>query len=170
MPWPMPRPRRSGALRRAQYARSQAKAVGHLLKAFAELHHRGCSNTKLGSALAQALAPAATPEAAPPQPAAVSLAASIAAVAPERPPGVFYPGVQAMSTTLRTERAFSIHAELIHTFKAEFRHATSFIDEFGSFQAYLHASGNPEHARNRAAKLHDVMYIIELSKARDAEG
>ena len=73
VPWP--RPRRSGALRRAQYARSEARAVSHLLKAFSELQHRGCSHTKLGTALMHAL---------------LSPAATAAAAAPLRPPGIFF--------------------------------------------------------------------------------
>ena len=76
VPWP--RPRRSGALRRAQYARSEARAVSHLLKAFSELQHRGCSHTKLGTALMHAL---------------LSPAAAAAAAAPMRPPGIFFANV-----------------------------------------------------------------------------
>ena len=69
----MPRPRRSGAQRRAQLERSQARVIGSLLKAFSALQHRGCCHTRLGTALAQALlCPAASP-----------------ATAPLRPPGIF---------------------------------------------------------------------------------
>ena len=68
-----PRPRRSGAQRRAQLERSQARVIGSLLKAFSALQHRGCCHTRLGTALAQALlCPAASP-----------------ATAPLRPPGIF---------------------------------------------------------------------------------
>ena len=69
----MPHPRRSGAHRRAQLERSQARVIGSLLKAFSALQHRGCCHTRLGTALAQALlCPAASP-----------------ATAPLRPPGIF---------------------------------------------------------------------------------
>ena len=69
----MPRPRQSGAQRRAQLERSQARVIGSLLKAFSALQHRGCCHTRLGTALAQALlCPAASP-----------------ATAPLRPPGIF---------------------------------------------------------------------------------
>ena len=71
------RSRRSGAQRRAQYKRADARAISHLLKAFDSLLHRGCSNTKLGGALVQALTPASAADAA-------------AAAAPLRPPGIFF--------------------------------------------------------------------------------
>ena len=66
------RSRRSGALRRAQYHRAEARVIGKLLQHFAALQHRGCCATKLGDALVHALTPAA------------------AAAAPLRPPGIFY--------------------------------------------------------------------------------
>ena len=82
-PWKVQRPRRSGAQRRAQYDRAHAKAIGHLLKAFAALQHRGCSNTKLGAALAEVLCPAAAA-------AAASTAATATPSYPTMPPGVFF--------------------------------------------------------------------------------
>eukprot|EP00972_Heterocapsa_arctica_P034050 5012398-Heterocapsa_arctica.AAC.1 len=50
------RARRSGAARRAQVERAQARTVQRLLKGFAELSaHRGCQPSKLGAALAKLL-------------------------------------------------------------------------------------------------------------------
>ena len=56
VPWLEGRPRRSGAARREQALRSQARAVQKLLAAFKELdQHRGCKTSKLGLALESAL-------------------------------------------------------------------------------------------------------------------
>merc|ERR1712224_189504 len=50
------RPRRSGAERREQDARADARAIQRTLKGFSSLQeHRGCRPTKLGEAFAQAL-------------------------------------------------------------------------------------------------------------------
>ena len=68
------RSRRSGALRRAQYHRAEARVIGKLLQHFAALQHRGCCHTRLGAALELALSPGA----------------AAAAPAPSRPPGIFY--------------------------------------------------------------------------------
>jgi len=68
------RSRRSGALRRAQYHRAEARVIGKLLQHFAALQHRGCCRTRLGAALELALSPGA----------------AAAAPAPSRPPGIFY--------------------------------------------------------------------------------
>ena len=91
-PWLAQRPRRSGAQRRAQYDRGQARVIGSLLKSFATLQHRGCCNTKLGTALAQVLCAA---------PAAAAAAPAATAPYPVMPPGTFYavepsPAPQAM--------------------------------------------------------------------------
>ena len=93
-PWLTQRPRRAGANRRAQQLRAEARTVSRLLKCFAQLQHRGCSNTILGAALASALQPAAAASAAPP---------------PARPPGVFLvPGEP--STTAYPQPAYEAPA------------------------------------------------------------
>ena len=49
------RPPRSSGQRRAQEGRAQARCIQRVLGAFAELSHRGCRPSRLGSALAAAL-------------------------------------------------------------------------------------------------------------------
>ena len=83
------RSRRSGALRRAQYHRAEARVIGKLLQHFAALQHRGCCATKLGGALVQALTPAA------------------AAAAPLRPPGIFFS--QDAAATAYAQPAYEAH-------------------------------------------------------------
>ena len=78
-PWLDGRTRRSGAQRRAQDMRAEARMVQRLLKCFAQLQHRGCGSTALGKALAMALQPSV---------------AEAPLVAPERPPGTFYAKAQ----------------------------------------------------------------------------
>ena len=75
------RPRRSGAPRRAQALRAEARMITRLLKCFAELQHRGCTQSALGNALQHALS----------MPSAASVAAA-AATAPPKPPGIFFHG------------------------------------------------------------------------------
>jgi len=49
------RPNRSAAARRAQYSRAHARVVQLLLREFVAFNHRGCSSSRLGSALVVAL-------------------------------------------------------------------------------------------------------------------
>ena len=50
------RPNRTAASRREQYARAEARRVGHLLKGFAQVRqHRGGQLSRLGLALQEAL-------------------------------------------------------------------------------------------------------------------
>ena len=78
LPWWEHRPTRSGAQRRAQAQRANAQVIGKLLQNFAALQHRGCCNSRLVAALVRALSPGA------------AAAAAATAVAPHRPPGIFY--------------------------------------------------------------------------------
>ena len=92
-PWLDGRTRRSGAQRRAQDMRAEARMVQRLLKCFAQLQHRGCGSTALGQALAMALQPSVAE--APSEDAA----AAAVIVAPERPPGTFYAKAHAAPAT-----------------------------------------------------------------------
>ena len=103
--WWHDRPRRSGAQRRAQKERAHARAIQHLLGAFAEVQaHRGGQLTVLGEALLQALSPA------PAADTDVAAAATAAAVAAPFPPGVWeplpaHPGYVQATTTSRVQPA-----------------------------------------------------------------
>ena len=94
---PSAKPRRSGARRRAQAYRAEARIINGLLRCFAQLQHRGCSNSILGAALELALSPTTSSTAA--AAAAAAVAAAVAPTAPARPPGIFFPVIDAAPAT-----------------------------------------------------------------------
>ena len=98
-PWLDGRTRRSGAQRRAQDMRAEARMVQRLLKCFAQLQHRGCGSTALGKALAMALQPSVAEA-----PSEDATAAAVI-VAPERPPGTFYAKAQSYAAPATTDNA-----------------------------------------------------------------
>ena len=165
-PWVAGRTRRSGAKRRAQAMRAEARVVTRLLKCFSQLHHRGCGNSVLGNALAKALLPVEG-----------AVADPHTALAPERPPGVFFPtgvweplhsGYVQATTTSRVQPASaaaaaaaaaprlspeeplipSLHEELVSSFNGEIVRMQS-----------IHPGARD---RQRAARLCDVMDIMEV--------
>ena len=96
---PSAKPRRAGARRRAQAYRAEARTMNRLLRCFAQLQHRGCSNSILGAALELALSPTTSSTAAAAAAAAAAVAAAVAPTAPARPPGIFFPVIDAAPAT-----------------------------------------------------------------------
>ena len=161
------RPRRSGAQRRAQYERGQARVIGRLLKSFATLQHRGCCNTKLGTALAQVLcaAPAAAAAPYPVMPPGTFFAAE-PSPAPQALPvlsqGVWEPipttsWVQSATAAPNsspeqqqppTAATRSLYEELVYTFNSEILR--------------MQAEQPAARDRQRQARLCNVIGIIEL--------
>ena len=139
--------------------RAEARVVTRLLKCFSQLHHRGCGNSVLGNALAKALLPVEG-----------AVADPHTALAPERPPGVFFPtgvweplhsGYVQATTTSRVQPASAAAAPRLSPEEplilAELQHMLG--PEIVTAQGFLSNRNN----KGRRARLCQAIDIMDLA-------